>query len=576
MKEFFRIWRLLSTRGKKDLLFLHFGFAVTALLEVLALVAVTPFVSYVTGNEIPIPLKKMMAVFHIGQSSSSLVFICIFMVSLFVIKNLATLILVWFQTSVIHREQSVSTLKVFKDYLSGGMDLYQDTKDSDMYRLLQRDIPLTYECVLLPLSFLLFEAKVVVALIALLVLSDPLSTLGAIALMLSSVLIYNHSLKERVKTWGQRNFESLQKLADTYLESIRAFCEIKVFGQEPFIQNRLKGLLKTNGISWKWFRTLNDLPRLYLETVAVISVTILSLIMLLNPEKRESIAVFLGLFTLATFRLLPSLSRITTSIHSISYHWPSFERLEQTVFGTNKTNFHETATTEPLNSFNLVQLNSVSFAYPHGHRNVIQDFSLTISRGDCVAIVGPSGAGKSTFVKLILGLLQPTNGNIRVNELSMETITKSWREIIGYVPQDPILLNASIEENIGFATPGQKINSKRLHESLKQAHMLKFVESLPEKEKSLLGAGGLGLSGGQVQRIAIARALYRNPELLILDEFTSSLDEQTESQILKEIEEMKGKRTIILISHRTKVISICDKTVQLEALPEENLSIQNR
>ena len=205
-----------------------------------------------------------------------------------------------------------------------------------------------------------------------------------------------------------------------------------------------------------------------------------------------------------------------------------------------------------------LSLQNVSFHYPNMEEDVLQEVNLTIQKGQSIAFIGPSGAGKTTVSDIILSLLKPTKGQILMDGIDIEDLGKEWNRIIGYVPQATYIIDASIRHNIAFGEKENAIDDDQIWQALKIAQLEDFVKGLPEGLDTLVGESGVRFSGGQRQRLAIARALYRNPDILVLDEATAALDNDTEEEVMKAIEALQGYKTLIIVAHRLTTVRKCD------------------
>lgn len=210
-----------------------------------------------------------------------------------------------------------------------------------------------------------------------------------------------------------------------------------------------------------------------------------------------------------------------------------------------------------------VEVRNIRWKYPRSDKYVLQDVSITIEKGDSVALIGASGAGKTTLADVILGLLHPEGGAVSVDGIGIETIPRKWSRLIGYVPQVVFLVDDTIRNNIAFGLRQEEINDEMVWSALEQAQLKEFVQGLPNELNTIVGERGVKFSGGQRQRIAIARALYYNPDILVLDEATSALDNETESAVMESIEALQGHKTLIIVAHRLTTIRKCNKIYEI-------------
>ena len=287
-----------------------------------------------------------------------------------------------------------------------------------------------------------------------------------------------------------------------------------------------------------------------------------------NPK--EQVVHILGLMATAGFRMIPSFSRILNNLQSIRYGWASVGVLNQelSIDSTQNTQRKDANVNKGSSSIKFndtITLQDVSYSYEADTKGLLDQISLVIKKGETIGFAGESGSGKSTLANVILGLLEPSTGQIMVDNLVISDQNRdSWQKLIGYVPQDVFLLDDTIRRNIAFGLDDHEIDEQRVDEVINMAKLKEFVQSTAEGNELLLGERGARLSGGQRQRIGIARALYHDPDILVLDEATSSLDNDTESGILATLEPLKKTKTVLIIAHRSKALEMCSKVFKLK------------
>ena len=341
-------------------------------------------------------------------------------------------------------------------------------------------------------------------------------------------------------------------------DGLRAIREVKVNGKMDFFINRTRESRKMVARYWTYLYAAGQIPRLWLESAAIFQVMLFFILMLCFNVPQGTILLTFSLLIAAMSRMLPACSRINYNITVIKQNSAAtFSVLDDLdIEPENPGN------ASPLEFEKEISIENVSFGYTPD-KTVIKNFSLTIPRLASVAFTGSTGCGKSTLIDLILGLLKPDAGIIKVDGRNIEENLASWREKIGYVPQFIYLRDTSIRENVAFGIPPEEIDDEKVISCLKMAQLESFVNSLPEKLESFVGDNGIQLSGGQRQRIGIARALYRNPEVLILDEATSALDNDTEKAFIDALKMLHGKITILMIAHRLTTVAHCDMNIHL-------------
>ena len=277
----------------------------------------------------------------------------------------------------------------------------------------------------------------------------------------------------------------------------------------------------------------------------------------------NSLLPMLTLLSVAAVRLLPSFNSISTSLSTIKSLSPSLDLVTKEIQNVGKLKSEKNSPIDKDFSFNKnIVFDNVSFKYPSNVNNTLTEINLEILNESKVAIIGSSGAGKSTFINLLLGLLKPTKGNILVDGKKIEENLINWQFNIGYVPQDIYLLDDTIKNNITFDE--ETVDDNQLKKILKLSRLDKFIDSLPDGLETHIGERGARISGGQRQRIGIARALYKDPKVIVFDEATNALDSENERNIMREILELNVKKNLIIITHRQELVKTCDKIFAIE------------
>ena len=308
---------------------------------------------------------------------------------------------------------------------------------------------------------------------------------------------------------------------------------------------------------------LNQTPRLFLEFLAIFAVSIIAIIFVLINLTSEQILPIISLLAVCSVRLIPAFNLIISSLSTRRFASASLKIISEAF---RNTPIEEKFKKNDISQENIkkdffkdkIILREVDFSHENSNTKIIKEISLEINRGQSIGIIGKSGAGKSTLIDLILGLINPVTGKIYIDNFELKDNIKSWQKLIGYVPQDIYLLDDTIKNNIAFGLDERDIDHENVIKSIKLAKLDIFINSLPEKENTIVGNRGIKVSGGQKQRIGIARALYNNPKVLVLDEATSSLDTENERQIMDEVYVTSKERTLIIITHRHSSVFKCD------------------
>ena len=297
----------------------------------------------------------------------------------------------------------------------------------------------------------------------------------------------------------------------------------------------------------------------------------IAVLYLSGPDYGDTVP-FLAMFAVDAVRIMPSAIRCYNAIMEVRAGVPSLGAVEEDYMlfrglGTDMTQLDIPAKnkSDPTMPFsNAIELKGLEFKYGGAANAALNGLSMHVKKGEAVGIVGPSGAGKSTLLSIILGLLPPTSGSILIDGRAAGDDIKSWQRRIGYIPQSIYLLDDTIVKNVAFGIPKNEIDMDKFWQAVRLAQLEEFITSLPAGENTMVGERGVRISGGQRQRIAIARALYHEPEILVLDEATAALDNETERQITAAINELMGVRTIIIVAHRLSTVANCDRLIFLE------------
>lgn len=313
------------------------------------------------------------------------------------------------------------------------------------------------------------------------------------------------------------------------------------------------------------------MPRVAIETVLVVFLILFVLIsqLMLGRSMQELTAV-MGVFAVASIRMIPASSQILNAVgrmrtmsYALDMLYKDLKELES--YQVPAMSLRDQSPQLTASQFEqAVTLKNVTFYYPNTQEPAIEDISLNIRKGESIALVGKSGSGKTTLVDIILGLLQPSSGDILVDGQSVYQDLRAWQNLLGYIPQSIFLTDETIAQNIAFGIPADEIDHERVNMAVKAAQLEDMVEQLPEGLETIVGERGMRISGGQRQRVGIARALYYGREILVLDEATSALDSETEKLVSDAINSLAGDKTLIIIAHRMSTIENCDRIYRLD------------
>jgi len=418
----------------------------------------------------------------------------------------------------------------------------------------------------------LVNASITLILIAILLLwANPLITISAVATIGLCYLILFLALKGLIKRKGKTIIGTSKAKFRRVNETLTGIKQVKLSGYENYALARYsepsQELAETRAIS----STLNQVPKFALEAFAFGGIVMMTLYLFKQSGGAESGTIatslpLLGLYAFAGYRLLPVMQMIYGAFLTLRLNTPAVDVVYEDIKGSGQLPRIPSSTAMPMSFANSVKLQSVCYRYPDTEKAGLENINLEIPKGISLGIVGTTGAGKTTLVDVLLGLLEVNGGGILVDDVELgENNMRSWQSSFGYVPQDIFLYDASIAENIAMGIPKSQISMERLEDAAKVAKLHTFIANdLTEGFETFIGERGVRLSGGQRQRLGIARALYRDPQIIVFDEATSALDNTTERELIAQIAQMSGERTIIMIAHRLTTIEKCDQIIVLD------------
>jgi ATP-binding cassette, subfamily B, bacterial PglK len=422
---------------------------------------------------------------------------------------------------------------------------------------------------LVPVLILASEVIVTACLLATIFFMDPVIAMISVGILGGLSFVFYYLVRAKTDDLGKQNqFYQEQFLREIH-EAFGGIKEIKVLCREAFYLDGFRQNMKEQARTQRYPQIINQFPRLFIETLLVIALLLIVIMTQARGQNFQEATPTLALFAMASYRLLPSINRILSMLTMIRYFKVSVDVIHKDL--EDLPEFHhsrsgiETVETETPSIFQKeVALVNVSFTYPESSHAAIEDVNLTIRKGSSVAFVGPTGSGKTTLVDLMLGLHVPSHGSILVDGVDTKNDLHSWKRCIGYVPQSIFLSDGNIRRNVAFGISEDRIDEGKIWCALEAAQILTMVRALPQGLDTAVGERGVRLSGGERQRIGIARALYHQPEFLIMDEATASLDHETENAVTEAIECLSHKFTMIVIAHRLSTVRNCDKIYRIE------------
>ena len=515
---------------------------------------------------------RIMDILHIENSTQLIILILGAVIALFVIKNAYLLFQTYVQNTFVTRNRNRMISRVMREFLNRPYEEYLGADIPTVFRLTDSDIPNAFQLILVMIQ-MVTEIVVSVCLCIVLVVISPAMSLFIVVIFLGMTLVIMKVLKPRLNEIGRKNQAIQSRIAKWRIQSIYGLKDVKVLNREEFfVRNYYEsGAIGANVA--RNYAVLNNLPRLLIETVFIAAMLLFIMLYILKGNDITVLIPQLTAFAVAAIRIMPGTNRINTYLSQIAYSQPCLDYLYENLTENMKEDVNGSVTgldgvekkeLPELQLQDRIALNHISFTYPNTEKPIFTDAHMEVKKGQSVGIMGPSGAGKSTIVDILLGLLHAQEGTITCDGRNIFENYPSWLSKIGYIPQSIYLIDESIRDNIAFGIDADKIDEKRIWEVLEEAQLKEFVEELPEGLDTTIGDRGVRISGGQRQRLGIARALYHNPEILVFDEATSALDSDTEKAVMDAVNSFHGKKTMVIIAHRLNTIAKCDVIYKVE------------
>ena len=570
MKSIFQIFNIFTKQQLRYCGFIVLAMIVGAMLEAVGIGAILPLISIMGQPDFLIhhpEIGHIAEALGIGKHTQFIMFCAGCLIVLYLIKNAYMAWETKLQIDFSMRNQIKFSTELMNNYLCKGYLFHLDHNSATLLRNVNAGGAVIYSNMLISTFTLLTELITAFSIWLMLVAVDAFTAVVVAgimgAMMYSIIMAFRRNISKQAKI--QNDF------AAGYIKCVNqglgAIKETKVMRKEKYFLEEFSRTYQQYGEASRKYLFINQLPRMIIETMVVSGLLVMIVAKLAMGSNPEEIVPLLGVLALAAFRLMPSANRIVNLFNTIKFQQPLFYELYPELMDikerqeSRKESYY--LSVQPKLKFEeSIQVNKLRFAYPEGREDVLQDVSFSIGKGDFAGIVGPSGAGKTTFVDILLGLLKPSDGNIKVDGQDIFDNIRSWQANLAYVPQSIYLIDGSVKENIALGVAPENIDSVRVEKSLHMAELYDFVSDLPEGMETRVGERGVKLSGGQRQRIGIARALYQQPEVLILDEATSALDNDTEKSITDTILKLKGQITIIAIAHRLSTLAECDYKIE--------------
>lgn len=575
VKDIFRKMSYILTREQKiyGFLVIILSFAAAGF-ELLGVSVIVPLVNtllepqkLVEDKGLGVLLEKL----RIKEDSQIIAAVIIFVIFVYIIKNLFFSFNTWVRLKYSCKIQRECSVRMFSSYLNRGYTFFLNHNENEMLQGAIGDISGLYAMISLILQ-LITQVTIIILIVIYMLYSDWRLALSVIIAAVLCLAVISTLLRKKMSEAGLGIRKYAILLNKVLLEAFNGIKEVLVMQRKDYYIKKYEKDI-TRKQKYQIVQGIGgEVPAYMIETICIVGIMLILSIRINSIEDREAFVAVLAAFAMSAFRVLPALGKVSSALNGITSYIPNLDAIyDNIVIASGQEKNIAEIVIENKKDFDInaefehIHIDHISFGYDINELGlVLDDVDIDIHRGESVAFIGETGAGKSTLADIILGLLDPTEGSVDLDGRDIRTIPSTWADIVAFVPQSIYLSDNSIKKNVAFGVEDKDIDNERVLKALKDANVLSFVETLPEGIDTEIGDRGVRLSGGQCQRLGIARALYRNPKILILDEATSALDNDTERAVMDAIEGLQGRMTMIIIAHRLTTIRKCDSIYEIK------------
>lgn len=547
MSKILSLISFLSKKEKKQLIILLFLLVFCMFLEISSIALVLSTFDLFLNPSVFDDSQIFSFLFEISEIKDKLFFKRVFALAvffIFVFKAILYLFIVYKQARFLSFFSAKLTNKLFYNYINQSYLFFSSNNSAELKKNLQVEMGFVDAYLLAFLGFII-EIALMFSIMLGLIIIEPLAILF-LSLIFSSVsILFVFMNRKRTKYYGEKRYEIESSISKIYSEAFGSTKELKISDKEFFFVDYLKTINLSKAIVNTNHSTVTQSSKSVLEITMIVSIGLLILFLsFLNYNEYQFISL-LGVIGLSSFKIIPTINKLLISFQNIKFYSPSIDKIlnDLNLNPDEKANHLECAFNESISIKNLF------FKYPDSNKYVFKSLSIKISKGDIICISGMSGSGKSTFLNILSGLIQPKSAEIILDSKINAPSFSSIRNLFSYVSQDSYLIDDTVLRNVAFGLPDNEINKEKAIDCLKRAQIFEYISKLENGLQTRVGERGNLFSGGQIKRIAIARALYNDKKILLLDEATSSLDKKTQSSFYSVISSLKGALTIIIVTH---------------------------
>lgn len=573
--SFHRLYKLLSLKQKKSITLFLFLLLFSTILEGLSIALIFPLIKIILDKNYLLELNEKISFLDLTRFDNSevIIYTLIFIIIIYMIKSAYLIFFSWWKSSFIFKLNNNISERLFNKYIYSSYSYFFNKNTSEFLRNIYNEARFINQLIDAFLKILVEVFSVIVILSVLLSIKFQM-TLYSLIFFSFFAIIFNFIFSKKIKRWSFEKQSYVSSIFKNIQQSFSSIKEIIIRGNQNFFSKEFSNILSNLNLRTKILMFISEIPKNVIETMAVFAICFVIFKSYQSTTNFTELIPTIGLFGAAALRIMPAFNRIIASKQNLDGCYPSiklvFEELKDEKIIKEKYNLRQAAN---ITFENELSFENISFKYPSASKKVINNLSFKIKKNECICFIGESGSGKTTLIDLISGLINPSNGIIKLDGKKVSLNNENWQKNIGYVTQNSYLIDDTIKKNILFGLEDDfRVDEKKLKQAIKDSQLDQIINLHPEGINFNVGENGIKLSGGQKQRISIARTLYHQPKILILDEITSSLDNDTSKELLNCLNGLLGKITIIYISHNENVIKNANIVYKLEK-DENNATI---
>lgn len=568
-----KIFQLLNQGERRQLYILFGAMIISAFIEVAGIATIMPFLSLLTNPDMIHEngfFSRLYSVLNFQTTSSFLIFIGILVLVVLIISNALAALTFWGLMRFTWMRNFTLSKRLLHKYLHRPYVFFLNQNTSDLGKNILSEVDQVVGGVMITTMQMVARGITVPFVFVLLAVIDPLLAVNVILILGGAYLFVYRLIQNRLYYIGQRRLKTNTERFKAVNEAFGGIKQLKLMGCEDVFIGRYSKPSFEYSHHNSTITIMTSIPRYLMEVMAFGAIILIVLYLLATGKGIQRAIPLIGLYAFATYRLMPALQAIFGGFTSTRFYADGLDLLYKDMQAANDESYRSSLDNKkipPIRLQNHLKLEEITFSYPNAGKPVISDFNLTIKAHTSVAFVGATGAGKTTIADIILCLLMPQKGKMFVDgmEITNDNLLR-WQKSLGYIPQDIYLQDDTIARNIAFGVPDDKIDMKKVEHAGEIANIHDFVtQEFPLGYDTVIGERGVRLSGGQRQRIGIARALYNDPQVLVLDEATNALDRDTEQDVFTAIKNIALTKTLIIIAHRLVTVRDCDVVYMLES-----------